>query len=105
MKIRVIVASSVAVLMRIVALILVARSAHLFIFSAFDVPQVPSEVLLDGSHRALLLSTLEAAAIWFGARPLSQLLVARLSFGVIEDRDEGEPCTAELPDVQKPRLG
>ena len=100
MNIRIVVASSAALLLRIFALILFGRAAHLFIVCLFAVSQIHGIAVPESILRLFLLSALEAAAIWFGARPVGQMLVARLSFGVAEDQPAEESAPMREPGAQ-----
>ena len=80
MNIRTVIVSSAALLLRVFALIFFGRAVHLFLLSLFAVSQVHGGAVPESILRTFLFSALEAAAIWFGARPVGQMLVARLSF-------------------------
>ena len=97
MNIQTVVASSAALLLRIFALILFGRTVHLFVFSLFAASQVPGSALPESVLRVFLLSALEATAIWFGARPVAQMLVTRRSFGASEDRAGEESAAVQGP--------
>lgn len=98
MNLRIVIASSAALLLRIFALFLFGRAVHFFVLSLFAATQVHGGPVPEIVLRGFLLGALEAAAIWFGARPVGQMLIARLPFGSAEDPSAEEPV--EEPGTQ-----